>query len=162
MFPLSNYKYSIPQGDDLGAFAVGRKHDVHTGVDLYCEQYDKVYAIEDGVIIAIAPFTGKLAGYPWWNDTLAIVVHGASGYVNYGELYPNVELREGDRIREGTELGFVMPVLMKDKGKVPSTSMLHMELYSSFNGEFAEWLLGEEKPPYLEDPTPLLTLLNKS
>jgi len=53
MFPIKNYKYQIPTGEELGAFGVTRKHDVHTGVDMYCEQGDEVVAMEDGIVVAV-------------------------------------------------------------------------------------------------------------
>ncbi len=81
MFPLKNFKYTIPTGTDLGAFGVPRKHDVHTGVDLYCQEGDPVFAIEQSVITDIIPFTGEIAGFPWWNNTYAVVLSGASGTI---------------------------------------------------------------------------------
>ncbi len=41
MFPLKNYKHNIPIGIEFGAFGVIRKFDVHTGVDLYCNNNDE-------------------------------------------------------------------------------------------------------------------------
>lgn len=158
MFPLKNYKYTIPIGQELGAFGVVRKHDIHTGVDLYCEKGDKVYAMETGVIIAIEYFTGPSIGMPWWNDTMAVAILGKSGIINYGEISPSTFIRVGDTISEGDEIGYVTPVLIKDKGKVkvPSTSMLHLELYSEYHNRWEEWELNEPKPTNLEDPTQLL------
>lgn len=158
MFPLKDYKYEIPTGQDLGAFGVPRKHDVHTGVDLYCKEGDFVHAIEDGTILAVKPFTGEIAGFPWWKDTWAIAVAGKSGIINYGEVRLG-NFKAGDLITEGTVLGYVIPVLKEDKGKVPSTSMLHLELYNEYNGEWTEWTLGTEKPKNLENPTNLLVSL---
>lgn len=155
MFPLRNYQYQIPVEEDLGAFGVTRKYDIHTGVDLYCNEGDPVYAIEDGVIIDIKPFTGEIAGFPWWNDTWAIAIAGPSGIINYGEIKPEA-FEEGDIVKEGTLLGHVIPVLKEDKGKVPSISMLHVELYKNYNGGWIEWSLGTPRPSRLLDPTWLL------
>lgn len=155
-FPLDNYKYQIPTGDDLGAFGVKRKFDTHTGVDLYCEQGDDVLAMEDGEIIAIGWFTGPSVNMPWWNDTLAVAVKGESGIINYCELLPNPALKVGGKITQGTFIGFITPVLKKDKGKVPSTSMLHLELYSEYNGEWVMWELDQPQPTNLMNPTELL------
>lgn len=146
----------MPQDTDLGAFGVKRKYDVHTGVDLYCEEGDFVYAIEAGVVIAIQPFTGPSVGLPWWNDTSAVAIKGASGIIVYGEIDPFYYMYVGDTINEGDILGRVIPVLKTDKSKVPSTTMLHIELYSSYTGKWAEWPLGESKPNELENPTGLL------
>ena len=156
MFPLKNYKYDIPKADDLGAFGVKRKFDTHTGVDLYCNESDVVFAIEDGEVLAIRPFTGEIAGFPWWNDTWAVAIKGASGIINYGEVHPWEKWRVGDKIKEGEFIGFVIPVLKVDKGKVPSTSMLHLELYNDYNGEWIEWTLNTPQPSNLLDPTGLL------
>jgi murein DD-endopeptidase MepM/ murein hydrolase activator NlpD len=156
MFPLKNYPYQIPEKDDLGAFGVKRKHDIHTGVDLYCKEGETVYAIEDGIVIAIEPFTGEIAGFPWWNDTYAMAIQGASGIINYGEIQPLLDVKVGDAISEGAVLGHVIPVLKKDKGKVPSTSMLHLELYNEYTGNWIEWALDKDKPVNIQDPTTLL------
>jgi len=69
IFPLKDYKHEIPTGDALGAFGVTRKHDMHTGVDLYCNEGDEVRAMCDGQIVAIEWFTGPSVQMPWWNDT---------------------------------------------------------------------------------------------
>jgi len=156
MFPFKDYQYEIPQGEDLGAFGVKRKHDTHTGVDLYCKEGDLVFAIEDGEILAIEPFTGEIAGFPWWNDTYAGAVKGASGIINYGEIYPWEKWQVGDKLTEGEVIGFVIPVLKEDKGKVPSTSMLHLELYNDYDGKWVEWTLNTPQPKNLLDPTQLL------
>ncbi len=156
MFPLKNYKYNIPTGNELGAFGVTRRHDMHTGVDLYCQEGDEVYAIENGVVISIEWFTGPSVGMPWWNDTKAIGILGASGVINYGEVKPDLTLNVGDDVEEGQLIGWVVPVLKQDKGKVPSTSMLHVELYTEYNGEWVLWEVDTEQPNNLLNPTQLL------
>jgi len=90
MFPLKKYKYTVPQGEELGAFGVRRKFDVHTGVDLYCENGDEVISIEDGIVVAVEPFTGEIAGFPWWNNTYAVAVLGKSGVINYGNCHHQI------------------------------------------------------------------------
>jgi len=159
MFPLKNYKYEIPIGNELGAFGVTRKHDIHTGVDLYCNEGDEVFAIEDGEVVAIEWFTGEKVQMPWWNNTQAIAIKSRSGTINYGEVIANETLKVGDIVNEGYLLGKVVPVLLKDKGKVPSTSMLHLELYNKYEGDWALWSLGESQPVNLADPTSLLKML---
>lgn len=156
IFPLTNYKYKVPTGDELGAFGVIRKHDMHTGVDLYCDEGDTVYAIEDGEVIAIEWFTGEKVNMPWWNDTQAVAVKGGSGVINYGEVKVNSNLKIGQKINVGDIIGWVTPVLKKDKGKVPSTSMLHLELYTEYSGEWTLWPVGAPQPSNLLDPTSLL------
>jgi len=117
----------VPSGQVDGAFGFIRTHDVHTGVDLYCNQGDNVYAIECGEVVAIHDFTGTKADSPWWNDTKAIMIEGSSGVFVYGEIKEKEGLKVGDNIECGEIIGEVITVLQKDKGK-PMT-MLHLELY---------------------------------
>lgn len=162
-FPLKDFKYKIPKGEDFGAFAVKRKYDIHTGIDLYCEEDSEVFAIEDGEIVKIDWFTGEKIDMPWWNNTMAIAISGHLGVIVYGELLPINTLKVGDKVNKGDLLGFIKPVLKTNKGKVPSTSMLHLELFSEFNGEWIEWNLDKTKPENLLDPTEILeSLLNNN
>lgn len=156
IFPLKNYNHEIPTGDHFGAFGTTRKFDMHTGVDLYCEEHADVVAMEDGEIIAIEWFTGEPVDMPWWNNTKAIAVKGKTGTINYGEVVPHEDLKVGDKVTEGQLLGWVTAVLKKDKGKVPSTSMLHLELYTEYNGDWVLWEVGTPQPNNLLDPTEIL------
>lgn len=151
LFPLKNYQLPLPEGSHPGAFGTVRKHDIHTGVDLYCNPGDEVLAVEDGVVVALWAFTGDLAESPWWNNTFACAVKGKSGIVLYGEIQPTVSI--GQPISQGSVVGTVLTVLKKDKGR-PLT-MLHLELYSKLM-EPVIWNLNEKKPEGLEDPTGLL------
>lgn len=155
-FPLKTFNYSIPTGNDLGAFGVTRKYDMHTGVDLYCEEYAEVVAMEDGEVIAIEWFTGEVIDMPWWNNTKAIAVKGKSGVINYGEVVPHDDLKVGDKVLEGQLLGWVTAVLKKDKGKVPSISMLHLELYTEYDGNWGLWEIDKPQPKNLLNPTEIL------
>ena len=154
MFPLSDYVYNIPSGDEPGGFGFNRKYDIHTGVDLYTQQWESVFTIEAGIVVNVLPFTGILADSPWWFDTQAVMVEGESGVILYGELKPIVKV--GDVLEEGSYIGSVERVLKQDKGKVPSTSMLHMELYKHGTREPVWWKLEEDKPEVLLDITTLL------
>lgn len=159
MFPLIEYNYKIPKENDLGAWSVKRKYNCHEGVDLYAKKGQEVYAIEDGVIVGIENFTGDKANppSPWWNNTIAILVKGKSGVILYGELKPNVfKFKIGENISTGDYIGIIEPVLKKDKGVVPSTSMLHIELYDEDTTQSVIWELDKEKPSNLRDITPLL------
>lgn len=154
-FPLDEFTWPGKEGQ----FGTARKHDIHTGIDLYCRQGEEIYAIEAGVVVKYDWFTGERAepSSPWWNNTLALAIKGKSGVIVYGELtaYDGVH-RVGTLIREGETLGRVEQVLKEDKGKVPSTSMLHLELYKEYPGFWHEWELCTYKPENLLDPTPLL------
>ena len=150
MFPLKKYKYELPKPFiDPGGFGTIRKYDTHTGVDLYCEDGDEVFAIEDGVVIAIEDFTGENAGSPWWEQTQAVVIKSGNLIWLYGEI--TTDLVVGQKISEGQIIGNVKRVLKKDKQKTP-TSMLHMELYDDYNGSVI-WEHNKPKPNGLLDPT---------
>ncbi len=63
MFPISKKIRldSIPPENRWGAL---RKHDYHTGVDLFCPDGSPVYAVEDGIVTDVSPFTGASIGMP--------------------------------------------------------------------------------------------------
>jgi hypothetical protein len=132
-----------------------RKHDIHTGVDIHCEDEELVYSMTDGTIVKISEFTGPKAGSPWWNETSFIGVNTAIGYIIYGEVESFV--KEGDHICSGDLIGKVKRVLKKDKGK--PMSMLHVELYSKPT-EPVVWNLNEPKPESLLDPSVLFRCLD--
>lgn len=157
IFPLKKYKCKIPiAGKDPGGFGTVRKFDIHTGIDLYCELNDEVFSIEDGEVIDIHKFTGDNES-PWWEETNAVVVKGNSGFILYGEIKPIVKI--GDLLKTGDLIGNVMRVLKKQKGENPTT-MLHIELYSEYNGS-VWWMLDEKKPRGLENPEKILKIENK-
>ena len=137
--------------DHPGRFGAVRKFDIHTGVDLYCDERHEVVAVEPGTVVAIETFTGPNAGSPWWHETLAVLVEGASGVVLYGEIVPRAGLEVGTLLGSGEVVGRVARVLKKDKG-LPMT-MLHLELYASGTRASSWWKLGEPRPTTLLDPT---------
>lgn len=149
-WPLLDTPSAIPEGP--GAFGAVRRHDVHTGVDLYCPEGTVVVAIERGFVVAIVPFTGPAADSPWWEPTVAVLVEGPSGVVLYGEIAPIVTA--GTPVSAGDPLGHVVRVLRHDKGH--PTAMLHLERYVAGVREPVWWRLGEDQPGVLLDPTPLL------
>lgn len=158
-WPLASWSFvGIPIGNHRGAFGKVRRHDTHTGVDLYCVHDTEVFAVEDGEVISVENFTGPSADAgregpsPWWNDTKAVLVKGKSGVVLYGELYPHLEA--GDKIMAGTRVGFSRTVIKKDKG-LPMC-MLHLELYKPQTTESVWWPLEQNQPSNLLDPTPQL------
>ena len=154
------WTWPLPGADRLssyqGDFGAIRKHDNHSGVDIYCEPGQLVVAVEDGVIISIEDFTGENANppSPWWNNTKAILIEGASGVVVYGEVSPLSTTKVGHKIRAGKILGKVETVLKKDKG-LPMT-MLHIELYKKGTKETIVWNLEEPQPENLLNPMPFL------
>lgn len=138
-----------------GRFGGIRNHDTHTGVDLYCDNGDTVYAIENGVVVNIVNFTGSLADSPWWEDTKAVLIEGNSGVILYGEIDPG-KFEIGQRIIEGQPIGKVKRVLKNDKG-LPCT-MLHIELYKHGYRGSGEWWRSE-KPSQLLDVEEVLKLI---
>lgn len=146
----------IPYGPKHpGAFGVDRHLHVHTGVDLYAPHGSPVRAMEAGEVISIAWFTGPSIDMPWWNDTRAVYIEGATGVFNYGEIQEFPTLKVGDTVKQGQLIGSVMTVLKKFKGR--PMSMLHLELYDhGYVDTWEEWKIGEPKPEHLQDPTPHL------
>jgi hypothetical protein len=145
----------VPVAPHQGGFGTVRRHDYHTGVDLYAADGTPLVAIEAGYIVKLGLFTGANVHTPWWNETWAILIEGAHGGICYGEIQPASGLRPGLFVNECARLGVVRQVLRTDKG-LP-TSMLHVELYrTGYRGDWAEWDLDSPQPEGLMDPTPLL------
>lgn len=159
-FPLRKCDWGreIPQNSHPGAFGSVRKFDIHTGVDLYCDEGAPIYAVESGWVVAIEEFTGPNAESPWWHETLAVLVKGISGVVCYGEVSVDFLprcgepfLHVGDKLNQGDLIGWSKQVLKKDKGK--PMCMLHLELYVSGTDETVWWKKDQKKPDCLLDPT---------
>lgn len=158
---LFSYKETteIPLAPHPGSFGYVRKNHIHEGVDLYAEEGDDVLAIEDGKVISIIPFTGEIAGSPWWNDTYSIFVQHDGYIINYGELIPVEHLKEGSIVKAGDIIGNIRTVLLKDKGR--PMAMLHIEMYKpEAVAPITEWSLNTTQPEYLLDPTDLLKSIN--
>lgn len=144
----------IPVGDaHPGAFGFVRANHVHEGVDLYCPEGTPVHAVEDGTVVAIIPFTGPSAEppSPWWHDTLAVLVEGASGVVVYGEVGIDTGIDVGTALKAGEPFAHVVRVLRKDKGR--PTTMLHLELHIPGTRDAFEWTQDGGRPASLLDPT---------
>ena len=160
----------IPVGTHPGSFGAVRKHDVHTGVDLYSTDGTNVTAVEAGVVIDVVDFTGSKVfdkdGKPmdWWNDTKAVLVKGPSGLVVYGEIEPLDFMKKGHIVKQGQTVGKVKAVLPKEKIRkdIPhhSNAMLHIEVYDSEEAEknfrWQTWDPGQSPPAGLIDPTQFL------
>jgi len=138
----------------VGSFGVRRRHDVHKGIDLYAEVGTDVHAVEDGEIVDICWFTGEPIGMPWWENTKAVYIKGKSGIVVYGEIEPNPDLKIGDTLCLGRNIGKVKRVLKKDNHR--PLSMLHMELHDPNYIHTSQWEIGKSKPEGVLDPTPYL------
>jgi len=153
----------LPFGNHPGAFGFRRKHDVHTGVDLYTGKNSAVFAMETGKVVKVIPFTGAQFGYPWWENTSAVLVEGPSGVICYGEVEPHDSIKKGESVRKGQAIARVTPVLPEGKERLDipghSRSMLHIELYTHLyedksRGIWEGWdLNAPNKPERLLDPT---------
>lgn len=161
-FPLQHVCCNgIPVGDHPGSFGYRRKYSHHTGVDLYCVEGATVYAVESGRILKVEHFTGPQDNSPWWNNTEAVLIEGASGVVCYGEIEPYLFVKPGYVVTAGEPIGKVIPVLPegRERPDIPghSRSMLHIELYDRSQRDFSTtWELDQPKHDYLLDPTDLL------
>tara|TARA_Y100001934_G_scaffold281306_1_gene390572 strand:- start:2121 stop:2666 length:546 start_codon:yes stop_codon:yes gene_type:complete len=144
----------LPLHPHPGSFAFKRKFHIHEGVDLYCDDGTPIFAMEDGRVVAIIPFTGEKGGTPWWNNTDAVLIEGESGVILYGEITPLDDLKIGGHIEAGQIIGHVTQVLKKDKGR--PMSMLHLEFHKHGTRQAQEWRVDGKKPKTLLDPTPLL------
>jgi 3-polyprenyl-4-hydroxybenzoate decarboxylase len=166
-FPLNKCS-GIPINDHLGAFGAFRKHGKrHCGIDLYTNNNEVVYAVESGKVVSIEKFTGASIGSPWWNETMAVKIEGASGVVTYGEIIPQKGLKVSDTITKNGTIGFVTPVLkdgeIREDIAGHSLSMLHLQLYK--HGMFHKdesWMADQEIPEGVLDPTPFLLESNPS
>ena len=157
MDKLSEPTTAMPLLPHPAAHAFVRKFQCHEGVDFYCPPMTSVQAVEDGGVVGIENFTGKKAGSPWWHDTYAVLVEGKTGVVVYGEIdCPDLQI--GDMVKARQEIGRVIPVLKKDKGR-PIT-MLHLELHVPGTRLTEAWEVRNgivlPKPTTLLDPTPYL------
>lgn len=141
----------IPIGSHVGAFGSRRRHDIHKGVDLYAKENEPVFTVEDGVVVDICPFTGEVAGFPWWENTWGVYVKGKSGIVVYGEIRPTSYLKIGTELTAGSYVGNVLRVLKRDNGR--PLSMLHIELHDFDYIHTEQWEIGKNKPLGVLDPT---------
>jgi len=157
-FPLRREDVNFPAFiSKEGTFGFKRKHDVHTGVDLYTVEGAPVYAVEPGIVVSVERFTGPPES-PWWLTTYAVLVEGKSGVLVYGEVESLVS--EGQDVEEGQHIARVIPVLPqgKERPDIPGHSrfMLHFEHYDAGTTRTVWWNLGDPQPKGLHDPLPLL------
>lgn len=154
-FPLCEWHLTeLPNNNHPGSFGFTRRHDIHTGIDLYVPGENLVKAVESGFVVAVEDYTGPKAGSPWWLPTKSILIEGESGVVCYGEVLP-MGVAKGEMILEGQIIAHVVPVLKETRLDVLNHSryMLHLELYKHGTKESVWWKLNEEKPTNLLDPT---------
>jgi murein DD-endopeptidase MepM/ murein hydrolase activator NlpD len=145
MLPVvGNHPYT-----SAGMFGAVRKYDIHTGLDLYCEEGADVRALSDGIVTEIISFTGTVAGSPWWNETEAIAVTDKSGVVYvYGEVIPLTKV--GDAVTKGQVIAKAKTVLKEAKSNPPC--MLHLEVWLNNYQSNYTWKHGEPIPSGLVNP----------
>ncbi len=155
-----------------GAFGAPRRHDIHTGIDLYGKPGDPVYPFLPGVVESIHDFTGPDAkgrdGKPldWWLPTKAVTVRRGSQYLVYGEIIPNSDLKVGHKVTTNDSIGTLTPVLPPHKHRpdIPnhSTTMLHLEWWQGrWDQRWDTWHHGEPRPVGLKNPTRRLLALSR-
>jgi hypothetical protein len=160
---LSDY---IPTYKEPGSFGFKRKFEIHNGVDIYCKDGSDVFAVEDGVVVDIKPFTGKQNGTDWWNDTWAICVKGKSGVVCYGEMEEQFNFKIGDTIKTNDCIGKIKAVLPEHKIRKDirhhNNAMLHIQLFKDYENDeqLADWYPNQERNKFLLDPTPYLQMID--
>lgn len=148
-WPLLDKTPALPAVGAVGDFAFRRSFYHHPGTDIYCGDKQQVVAIEDGVVVHFEHFTGANANppSPWWHDTWAVLVEGASGVIGYCELLIEDELDIGIKVKAGDPIGTITPVLKKDKGN--GVTMLHLEHYVPGTRHHVTWVLDAPKPEEL-------------
>jgi phosphopantothenoylcysteine decarboxylase len=163
--PISFYGHNtfLPEYPHPGAFGTTRAKYNHTGVDIYSDLCHSINAVEDGIVVAIEPFTGTAVNMPWWNDTYHITIKGKSGLVVYGELNPHDWIKVGSEHKAGYCVGYVEKVIKNSPEIQPDNwrpNMLHIELLHPDAPcvTALDWPLNTSKQSYLLDPTPYLKL----
>jgi hypothetical protein len=161
------FKNYIPYYTEPGSFGFKRKHEIHNGVDIYCKDGSNVYAVEDGKVVDIKPFTGKQNGTSWWNDTWAICIKGKSGVVCYGEMEEQFNFKIGEEVKANSVIGKIKAVLPEHKRRADirnhNNAMLHIQLFKDYENDeqLADWYPNQERNKFLLDPTPYLQMIEE-
>jgi len=152
LFPLKNCT-GIPVENHPGAFGFQRSWYKHTGVDLYADDNEPVYAVEDGIVVCIEPFTGSKDNSPWWNNTDCILIEGETGVICYGEIITT--LSKGTKIKKGGHIANIKRVIQEGMERPDiighKPNMIHLELYP--HGRYTP---SDGFEDYLRNPTPFL------
>lgn len=166
-YPINpQYDRGLPINSHPGAFGNARKYNFHEGIDLYGKEGMFVYAIHSGVVVSNERFTGPSVGHDWWLETDAVTIKSDTEYFVYGEL--KSDLKVGDEVKWGQVIGQLVPVLPPEKirSDIPrhSNVMLHLEKWNfKYPGKWKAWTTRDDRPEWLEDPTPdLINILTKA
>lgn len=151
---LNENEFQIPMGKQPSSFGFQRKFNIHTGIDIYCQDGDIVLSLTDGIIVDKGIFTGKEVNSDWWNTTEYVAIQYLDKVIVYGELRVYSHLNIGDNVLQYEEIGVIVPVLKIKKNN--PTSMLHLELYeANLYSEPVDWDLNTTKPIGLLSPISL-------
>ena len=154
-----------------GSFWEDRGDRHHCGVDIYAPVGSRVVAIEAGEIISTVITTSPHMER-YWNRTFTLVVRTHSGlYCRYAEL-ADLEVSNGDIVKEGMLIGHIgavinpahvdgcAPLYIQHLKRAGHPSMLHFELYSAMPSSSRCYYGGNwfcaKKPQGLLDPTAYL------
>jgi murein DD-endopeptidase MepM/ murein hydrolase activator NlpD len=153
------YSRKVSQVHDV-TFGAPRQYKLgrgkHTGIDIHAPVGSKVLAIEDGLVVHVADFTGAPSS-PQWRRTWYVMVEQADKRVAaYCELR-KPRLKKGQKLKRGQTIGYIAKVLF---GKTTEESaMLHFELHKPGSRMATDWI--GKKPSRLLNPTNYL-LFGKS
>jgi hypothetical protein len=152
MFPLKKYKHRLPSPFETAAgFGYSQKNGKHqSGIELYCDEGQEVFAIEESDIIDMFLSTGYGAETPWFQNTYTLLLEGNSGVINYSCILIDHDVKFGKTIKEGQLIGRIKKLM---DISIPS---LYIGLYYNGVEEPIEWNRGEVKPTELLDPTDML------
>jgi murein DD-endopeptidase MepM/ murein hydrolase activator NlpD len=115
----------------------------HVAVDLYGIPGDAVVACRDGVVVSFKSF---------YKDSNSLLVEHGDVVVNYSEVavdsLDSNGLHVGSVVKAGQRIGTV--------AQLDENGMCHFETYSTGTKHTSSWMVDEERPPNLLNPTRLL------
>ena len=138
-----------PVGRDSRRFLADRSNGArhHVGIDLFCQEEDDVVACAAGTIVSFLPFLNSGG-----EETFQLIVEHDGVVINYGEVAENSPSifgwKRGDKVKAGQRIG-----------RIGATKMLHFETYVLGTKVNQRWMVGEQRPPALLNPTMLLLRL---
>jgi len=138
-----SFEKKLPRPGMPGSFWEHRGDRYHCGVDIYAPVGSRVYAVEEGVVIAVGVFTSP-EKVVYWNTTyFALIRDSRTGLIGRWSELGIVAIKPGEMVKAQQLIGQVGQVLnpakisedapeyirrLKQKGRL---SMLHFELYAA-------------------------------
>jgi len=115
----------------------------HVAVDLYGIPGDAVVACRDGAVVSFKSF---------YKNSYSLLVNHGDVVVNYSEVaadsLENNGLAVGSQVKAGQRIGTV--------AQLDVNGMCHFETYTTGTKGTSSWMVGEERPRSLLNPTKLL------